>query len=258
MNSAIFEGQVRHHRMTPVPHAFRYHLFMMYLDLDELESVFDGRWLWSVRRWALARFRRRDHFGDPSEPLATSVRRHIQKETGRWPEGPIRLLTHLRYFGYCFNPVSFFYCYDRDDKQLETIVAEVNNTPWGERHVYVLSEQCCPDLDFSKEFTTNKAMHVSPFMSMDVQYRWKFTTRRDRLIVHMETAKDGDKIFDASLSLERTEISGPSLARVLAFHPLMTIKVIAAIHWQALRLWLKGAPVHEHKPKPTELMEKSS
>lgn len=258
MNSAIFEGRVRHRRMKPVRHAFRYRLFMMLLDLDELETVFRGRWLWSMRRVALARFRRADHFGDAKEPLAVSVRRLVQAQTGRWPKGPIRLLTHLRYFGYCFNPVSFFYCYDKDDESIETIVAEVNNTPWGERHLYVLTDQCGSGDPSSREFAPVKAMHVSPFMSMDVQYRWRFTTTEGRLFVHMETARDSEKIFDATLALTRTEISGPSLARVLVVYPLMTLKVIAGIHWQALRLWLKGAPVHNHQPKSTGILEKQS
>lgn len=244
--------------MTPVPHSFRYRLFMMLLDLDELETVFRGRWLWSSRRAAIARFCRKDHFGDPKEPLAMSVRRAVQKETGRWPEGPIRLLTHLRYFGYCFNPVSFFYCYDQADETVETIVAEVTNTPWGERHLYVLSDPSRSASRLRKEFAPVKAMHVSPFMAMDVQYRWRFTTTDEKLFVHMETARDTEKIFDATLALTRTEITGRSLARVLVGHPLMTLKVIAAIHWQALRLWLKGAPVHQHRPKSRTILESRS
>ncbi len=255
MNSAIFEGRIQHRRMEPLPHKFGYRLFMVLLDLAELDEVFRGRWFWSARRWAPARFRREDHFGDPSVPLAACVRRCVEEQTGRRPEGPIRLLTHLRYFGYCFNPVSFFYCYDRDDKHLEAIVAEVNNTPWGERHLYVLNEDNALDRNNSKEFTTKKAMHVSPFMSMNVDYQWRFSTSSRRLLVHMETTNSERKIFDATLSLTRTEISGRSLARVLVTYPLMTLKVIAGIHWQALRLWLKGAPVHQHTPKPKDILE---
>ncbi len=240
MNSAIFEGWVRHRRLTPVEHAFRYRLFMMYLDLAELDEVFRGRWLWSTRGRALARFRRSDHFGDPGETLDESVRRRVAEHTGRRPQGPIRLLTHLSYFGYCFNPVSFFYCYDARGDRVETIIAEVNNTPWGERHLYVL------DGGEGQEFTPRKAMHVSPFMPMDVEYRWRFRAPGERLGVHMGLSRGSESVFTAMLSLRRTEISGRSLARVLAGYPLMTIKVVAAIHWQALKLWLKGAPVHDH------------
>lgn len=241
--------------MTPVPHAFRYRLFMMYLDLAELEEVFRGRWLWSVRRRALARFRREDHFGDANQPLDSCVRRCVEHATGRRPEGPIRLLTHLSYFGYCFNPVSFFYCYDSADKVVETIVAEVNNTPWGERHLYVLGETSSARNRHHREYAPQKLMHVSPFMAMDVDYHWRFSTYDRQLFVHMQTSRDADKIFDATLSLTRTEITGWSLARVLASYPFMTLKVIAAIYWQALRLWLKGAPVYDHIPKTQDTQE---
>jgi DUF1365 family protein len=142
MNSCIYEGRVRHTRTTPVGHTFDYRLFMMYLDLDELPTLFQKRWLWSVSRPALARFHRDDHIGDPAESLSESVRKLVEAETGKRPEGPIRLLTNLAYFGYCFNPVSFYYCFSEDGETVETIVAEVNNTPWGERDTYV---QVCDD-----------------------------------------------------------------------------------------------------------------
>ena len=255
MKSAIFEGSVKHRRLNPVGHTFKYQLFMMYLDLGELDSVFSGRWFWSVKRRALARFRRKDHFGDAGKPLDECARDEIEEKTGTRPDGPIRLLTNLSYFGYCFNPVSFFYCFDRNDEHLEYIIAEVNNTPWGERTLYVLS---APKLARSKrhmEFTPEKVMHVSPFMQMDVDYRWKFSTPGESLTVFMENTREGNKIFDAGLLLHRTEIDGLSLARILTFHPFMTFKVILAIHWQALRLWLKGTPVIDHPDKNKSIAE---
>lgn len=248
MQSAIYEGQVEHRRTVPVRHAFRYPLFMLLLDLAELDQVFRGRWFWSARRRALARFRREDHFGDPREPLDASVRRLVEATTGRSPEGPIRLLTHLRYFGYCFNPVSFFYCYDEAGEAVQTVVAEVNNTPWGERHVYVLDAADRNPGPGLLEFAPKKLMHVSPFMPMGIQYRWRFTLTDERLLVHMQTASDVEKVFDATLSLRRREITGRSLASVLLRYPLMTLCVILGIHWQALMLWLKGAPVYRHTP----------
>jgi uncharacterized protein len=258
MNSAIFEGWVSHRRVAPLTHGFRYRLFMMYLDLAEIDEVFKGRWLWSARRWAVARFRRSDHFGDPGVSLDASVRQKVYEQTGHRPLGPIRLLTHLSYFGYCFNPVSFYYCFDERDEAVETIVAEVNNTPWGERHLYVLGESDNNGDKQVREFAPRKAMHVSPFMEMDVHYLWRFGSTRERLLVNMETARDGGKIFNATLSLGRTEITGRSLARVLTAYPFMTLRVIALIHWQALLLWLKGAPVHDHPAKRAGLLESQS
>jgi len=255
IKSCIFEGRVRHRRFTPVEHGFDYRLFMMYLDLDEAPGLFRRRWFWSAHRPALARFRREDHFGDPAVPLEQSVRDLVADETGQRPDGPIRLLTHLRYFGYVFNPVSFYYCFDADDTRVETIVAEVTNTPWGERHCYVLPQRMNEGRDGHGRYFPEKVMHVSPFMEMDVAYDWRFNAPGERLTVHMENARGGSKIFDATLVLNREEISAGSLARALAAYPLMTLKVMVAIHWQALKLWIKGAPVHDHPGKNRPAME---
>ncbi|HEX9171038.1 MAG TPA: DUF1365 domain-containing protein [Telluria sp.] len=261
MNSAIYFGQVRHRRLAPVEHGFTYRMFMLYLDLAELPRVFRGRWLWSARRSALARFHRADHFGDPQRPLDDCVRDLVARETGVRPAGPIRLLTHLRYFGYVFNPVSFYYCFAADDTRVETVVAEVTNTPWGERHCYVLPQSADEGQGGHGRYRPAKAMHVSPFMPMDVDYDWRFgapvSDAGSRLSVHMENARGGSKIFDATLLLERAEITTGSLARALALYPFMTLKVIAAIHWQALKLWLKGARVYDHPAKNRRELEEA-
>ena len=138
MQSCLYLGSLRHRRHAPRPHAFRYRVFMTYLDLGELDEVFRGRWLWSTRRPALAWMRRADYLGDPAVPLDEAVRERVARETGERPRGPIRLLTHLRMLGACFNPVSFYYCFDQAGERVETIVAEITNTPWNERHAYVL------------------------------------------------------------------------------------------------------------------------
>jgi len=232
--------------MAPVNHGFRYRMFMLYLDLAELPDLFERNWLWSAHRPALARFRREDHFGDPALPLDQSIRALVAQETGQCPQGPIRLLTHLRYFGHVFNPVSFYYCFDENDSRVETIVAEVNNTPWGEQHCYVLPQRMNAGRNGHGRYFPEKIMHVSPFMQMDVAYDWRFNAPGENLTVHMENSHAGSKIFDATLSLRREEISGASLARALAGYPLLTLKVVGAIYWQAFMLWIKGAPVHDH------------
>jgi DUF1365 family protein len=235
--------------MKPVVHKFNYRIFMMYLDLAELPGLFRGRWFWSAHKPALARFRREDHFGDPAIPVDRAVRGLVEQKTGTRPIGPIRLLTHLSYFGYVFNPVSFYYCFNQSDTELETIVAEVNNTPWGERHCYVLPQSMNHGSGDRKRYFPAKVMHVSPFMQMDVEYDWRFNSPGDELTVHMENARGGNKIFDATMVLQREDVTSGSLARILLTYPLLTLKIIAAIHWQAMKLWLKGAPFHHHPGK---------
>ena len=249
MNSCIYAGRVRHRRFEPRPHEFSYRLFMLYLDLDELDRVFDGRWLWSTSAPAPARFHRDDHLGDQGTGLGQSVQELVEERTGRRPQGPIRLLTHLRYFGYCFNPVSFYYCFDADDTRVDTIVAEVNNTPWGEQHCYVMDGG--GDAATGRGHDLAKRFHVSPFMPMDIDYDWRFTEPGDRLAVHMRNLRAGRRLFDATLRLERKPITGPSLARTLASQPLMTAKVTGAIYFEALRLWLKRTPFHDHPETST-------
>src|SRR5512145_291613 len=213
MNSSIYEGVVRHRRFSPVPHAFTYRLFMMFLDLDELPTVFHGRWLWSIDRANLACFRRTDHIGDAAIPLDQTIRQLVEAKTGTRPTGPIRLLTHLRYFGYAFNPVSFYFCYDYADRHVDTIVAEITNTPWGERHCYVLGQDDNHAAGSKKRFHLDQVFHISPFIDMDVVYDWRFTEPTSRLTIHMENLRDGRPFFDATMRLERRKLSGPTLAR---------------------------------------------
>lgn len=248
MKSCLYSGKLRHRRFEPVSHAFDYSVFMFLLDLDEIDMVFDGRWLWSSRRASLARFERRDHLGDPNVPLHESVRRLVDERTGARPTGPIRLLTQLRYFGYGFNPVSFYYCYDRTGSTVETVVAEINNTPWGEQHCYVLGASSSPrdTTGELKHYELSKEFHISPFMPMDLRYRWRFTSPGGGLVVHMENQKDERKLFDATLHLRREPITGWTLNQKLITYPLASTAVIARIYWQALRLWLKKCPVYTH------------
>ena len=246
MTSAIYEGWVRHRRYSPKEHSFQYQLFMLYMDLAELPQLFDSYWMWSARQPAPAWFRRSDHFGDPSQELDQAVRDLVSETTGREPTGPIRLLTHLRYFGYCMNPVSFFYCWDSNDEALDAIVAEVHNTPWGERHCYVLDAQGANLKGDHFGFRFDKDFHVSPFIQMDVQYKWEFSPPGKDLLVHMENLTGDQKIFDATLQLRRQPVSAGNLRRALLKYPWMTGKVIGAIYWQALRLWLKRFPFYEH------------
>jgi len=246
VKSALYLGQLRHRRFAPRTHEFTYPLFMAWLDLAELGQVFRGRWLWSTRHPALARFRRGDYHGDPALPLDEAVRRTVAAATGRRPAGPVRLLTHLRTFGFLFNPVSFYYCFDAADQRVEAVLAEVTNTPWLERRAYVLpASGDGPVL----RATARKDLHVSPFLDMDLDWDWRFSRPGGRLAAHVEARERGEKLFDATLALARREITGASLAWALVRFPAMPLLVVLWIHWQALRLWLKRVPIFDHPRK---------
>jgi DUF1365 family protein len=246
LHSAIYEGWVRHRRHAPHAHAFRYRLCMLWVDLAELDRVFAGRRFWSIDRRNLAEFRRSDYLGDPALPLADAVRERVRAETGRAPGGPIRLLAHLRYFGHCFNPVSFYYCYEEDGVTLACIVAEITNTPWKERHSYVLPVDSAQRHGHAFAWAFRKAFHVSPFLPLQRDYAWRFTVPDSALHVHMDVLNGSAHEFDATMVLERRELGAANLARVLWRYPAMTLRVVAAIHWQALRVWLRRNPVYQH------------
>ncbi len=249
LRSAVYRGWVRHRRHRPHAHAFRYRIFMLLLDLDELDRVFEGRWLWSVGRRNLAQFRRSDYLGDPAVPLDVAVRDRVEALGGARPTGPIRLLTHLRYFGHCFNPVSFYYGYADDGEQLQWILAEITNTPWKERHAYLLPVAEAEAHGNALGWRFDKAFHVSPFVPMQRGYAWRFQPPDAALRVHMDVL-DGDAIeLDSTLVLERRELSGWTLASSLIAYPWMTLRVVLAIHWQAFLIWCRRNPVYDHPSK---------
>jgi DUF1365 family protein len=250
--SGLYTGTLRHRRFAPRPHEFSYSLFMAFLDIDRIPDLLRRSWLTGYNSLRWASFYSRDHFGDPVQDLRSRLRVDAARQGISLPDGPIFLLTHLRYMGYCFNPISLFYCYDSSGG-LPVVLAEVNST-FGESRNYWLGEQNRLQAEHSLRYRVAKTMHVSPFMGMDMDYEFVLTPPGDRLVAHMNVIREGASFFDATLTLDRQEWTSANLAKVLLRHPWMTAKVIGAIHWEALRLWWKGVPVFTH---PDRIREKT-
>ena len=241
--SALYVGAIRHRRHEPESE-FRHRIAFAYLDLAELPDLLGGRLV--APGPGITRFRRDDYLGDPDRPLDQCVRDRVAELTGTRPAGPIRMLTQLRSFGLCFNPVSFYYCLDPVGERLEHVLAEVTNTPWGERHSYVLSDARPDSPVIGGAF--EKQLHVSPFFGMDHTYQARATTPGQTLSVHIANEREGRIVFDATLSMRRRPLTRRTLAQVTARFPVATARVVALIYGHALALKLKGATYHPHPP----------
>lgn len=240
MRSALYEGLVAHRRLAPRAHAFRYRVGLLALDLDELPGLFRGRLLWSCERANVVSFRRADYLGPPELALKAAVLARVEAELGRRPRGPVTLLTQLRVLGYAFNPVSFYLCHD-ERGELDALVAEITNTPWGERFAYVLDAR-----GGQRAWRFPKRFHVSPFLPMELEYDWRLASDAHGLRVHMTDLAQGRPVFQAGMELTRRALDGRGLARLLVRYPLQPQRVSAAIYWQALRLWWKRTPFFPH------------
>tara|TARA_B110000014_G_scaffold246815_1_gene219847 strand:+ start:23 stop:784 length:762 start_codon:yes stop_codon:yes gene_type:complete len=239
----IYKGSIRHRRFTPVMQSFNYSIFMTFFDINKIESIFKKSILWNVNKFGLMSFQRKDYHGDPNISLDSAVRQTIYQEKSIKIEGPIRILTHLRYFGYCFNPVSFYYCYNKNDTKVQIIMAEVTNTPWNERHTYFIDSK--KNNNFLEHL--DKEFHVSPFWDMDHKYEWYFTSPTEKLFVNMKNFKSKQKVFDVVLDLnQRIEMNFYNLLLHTLTYPFLTLMVYLRIHYQALKLWLRGVKYVDH------------
>jgi len=250
LNSRLYQGWVRHRRYLPKPHACRYPVFMSWLDLNEIDRVIEKSRFWSRERLNLVSFVRGDYLGEQDQDLRAAVTERIKQQTGESFDGRICLLTHLRYLGFCFNPVSFYFCYPTDSEQPRFILAEINNTPWNERYCYLLDTEKSPHHPASWSFEFDKVFHVSPFMPMALRYQWRFSLKGENLLIHMTLLQEGERCFDATLLMQARQMNGRTMRTVPLKYPFLTLKVVFLIYWHALLLRLKGLPVYDHPDNP--------
>lgn len=272
-HSAIYEGWVQHRRFAVTRHQFRYPLYMMLLDLDEVDAVLDLHPLWGHSRWAAAGFHCADYFRGATS-LHELKRQLLQQfQQAGFAVCRVSILTNLRCFGVVMNPLSCYFGFDANGRCI-AMLAEVTNTPWGERHHYWLSTDKSDRTtstgsipvqtpwrihertrgDHRYHYGFDKAFHVSPFNPMALHYLWTLNTPQPgqdhHLISHL-ALHDADQLcFDATLSLWRRPVSRQSLGRVLWRYPLQSLQVASGIYWQALRLWWRGARFHPHPRQP--------
>jgi DUF1365 family protein len=229
-----------------VEHRFRYRLNLAYLDLDELPQLLHGGLGLYRSRFSPGSFCRGDHLGDRNTPLSDSVRELVAAETDEAPEGPIRVLTQLRRYGYYFSPLNLYYCFDSEGEDVEAVVAEVSNTPWRERHCYVLWQGNRVGPADRLRFRHRKDFHVSPFMDMDFDYHWQLNTPAETLKVVLANHRNGQRVFAADMVLHRRPLTRGQMVRTWLRYPWMTGQVVLAIHYEALRLWMKKCPYYPH------------
>ena len=243
LRSAVYEGRVVHHRFTPVDHRFTYRIAMVLLDLAEVDDVCRLHPLWSNGRANAVEFRRSDYLGPPTVPLDVAVRDLVEARTGDRPTGPVAVLTQLRTWGWLFNPITTYYCYDPTGGSVVATVVEVTNTPWHQRTAYVF--------DGAGVHRTPKAMHVSPFLPMDLDHRFTLGVPGERLTLAVDDFRGDDQVFAASMALTRLPAGRRAQGRLLWRFPVMTLRVSAGIYRQALALRWKGVPFHRHPDKHT-------
>ncbi|RVU84847.1 DUF1365 domain-containing protein [Leucothrix sargassi] len=246
MDSVIYSGHVRHRRYGDKQNAFKYTMFLTALDLDELNNGLGLGRLFAVDKWAVLSFRHNDYLGGKGKLTKEKVWEKVESLGGENYAGKVTILGQLRCFGIYFSPVNFYYCHD-EQGTLQYLLAEVSNTPWNERHCYLVEHK--------QNTITDKTFHVSPFMNEDMVYQWRFTPLNPRLYLNIDNVSpDGNKLFDATIWMDKKALTRSNLIKQLIRIPAMTVKTMLGIYWQALKIYLKGIPYVPYTKKSKEIV----
>lgn len=240
---SIYKGVIQHTRYLPKKHKFKYSITMLFIDLDHIATAFKSNIFWSYNKSNIGSFDDENYYARNNKEVKKSVVLLIKNKIGAKVDGKIYLLTNGKYFGYCFNPVSFYYCFNKS-KKLIAIVSHITNTPWSEKYAYV--HECKNFKGGTKTFNFDKKFHVSPFMPMDIKYNWKFTEPKDFLYVSMDSFEKNNFMFNATLRLTRKAWTPWALNKILLMFPPTTIRTILTIYWNAFLLLLKRIPFYSH------------
>ncbi|MCH8543540.1 MAG: DUF1365 domain-containing protein [Alcanivorax sp.] len=251
LRHGIYQGKVWHERKTPVVHRFTYPLWLMAVDVDDVDGLLAGHWAWG-RRWRPVVVRDRDYLGTGSATrgaadasLGARVRAKAAELGLDWHRGRILMLAQPRIFGWLFNPIVLYWHFVED--QPDQVIAEVSNTPWHQTHWYPLRLVAGREGGFTVE--DDKAFHVSPFMGMDMQYHWFLKMNDASITVRIENWQQDEKIFTAGLTLTGQPATAKTMGQVIRRFGWQSLRVSAGIYAQAFRLWRKGVPFHGHPEK---------
>jgi DUF1365 family protein len=236
MNSAIYQGQVRHRRFSPKGHEFNYTMTQLALDLDEVKELAAAHLVFSLKKFAPMSFFQDDYVKDEPGNLKQRIASKVSQLGGKWDGEKVMFMGQCRCFGFYFSPANFYFCY-QNDGECSYMLVEVSNTPWLERHYYLV--------DLQGDMKTKKDFHVSPFMDLDMQYHWRVKPPAEQVLVHIENHKD-HKQFDATLAMKKCEITKKNLFKAWLSAPLMPVKVVVGIYWQAIKLFAKRIPFLAH------------
>lgn len=237
-------GHVVHHRKHPKLHRFKYNMSWCLLDLKQLDSTTQNHRWFSRNAFNIVSIKDTDYIDEKNKPIESKIQDYLKSQTHQSFKGRVLLFTHPRFLGCGFNSVNFYLCYEKD--KLCHIVSEINNTPWGEKHLYFHDLKKHSQPAQNATFTFSKSFHISPFAEMDIDYTWNFQLTDQNFDVSMQLDQQGKNIMNVVLKTQLQPMTAKNQLKWLMTRPFQGVKMLSGIYWQALKIWLKGIPFFSH------------